>query len=97
MTVDPNKTPSSGDKKLQIHVENNHDDDKHSLKPRRLLQSTSFIYPILLALLLIVGIVLLVITVTQRNTCRQLQEKRIEASLGILPNDHVCKTKLILT
>jgi len=91
MTIDPNKAPPSGDRKLQIHVDNNLDNDKHSLKSRRLLQST-FLYPILLTLILIIGTVLLVITITRRNTCRQLQEEQIGASLGLLPKDHVCKT-----
>jgi Na+(H+)/acetate symporter ActP len=96
MTIDPNKTPSSGDKKIQIHEDNNQDDDKHLLKFRRLLQSTSFLYPVLLTLLLIIGTALLVIIITRRNTCHHLQEERIEASLGLLPKDHVCKTKSIL-
>jgi hypothetical protein len=87
MTIDTNKAPPSGDRKLQIHVDNNLDNDKHSLKSRRLLQST-FLYPILLTLILIIGTVLLVITITRRNTCRQLQEEQIGASLGLLPKDH---------
>jgi hypothetical protein len=95
MTIDPNKAPPSGDRKLQMHADNNQYDDKHLLKARRLLQSASFLYPILLALLLIVGTALLVITITRRNTCRHLQEERIEASIGLLPKDHVCKTKSI--
>jgi hypothetical protein len=96
MTIDPNKAPSpSGDRKLQMHVDKNQDDDKHLLKIRRLFQSTSFLYPILLVLLLIIGTILLVITVTRRNTCRQLQEERIGASLGLLPSNHVCKNQII--
>jgi len=94
MTTDSNIAPPSGDRKLQMHGDNDHNDDKHLQKPLRLLQSTSFLYPILLALLLIVGTTLLVITITRRNTCRQLQEERIESSLGLLPKDHVCKTKI---
>jgi len=93
MTVDPNKAPSSADRKLQMHVDTDHQDDKHSRKTRRLLQSPSIIYPILLGLLLIIGTVLLVLTITRRNTCRQLQEEQIVASLGLLPKDNVCNNK----
>jgi hypothetical protein len=97
MTTDSNIVPPSGDRKLQMHGDNDHNDDKHLQKPLRLLQSTSFLYPILLILLLIIGAILLGITITQRNTCRHSKEERIEASLGLLPKDHVSKMKLILT
>jgi len=86
MTPDATAAPSSGEK-LQIYADNDHLDDKHVLKSR-LSQVTSYLYPALLALLLIVGTTLLVITVTRRNTCRQLQEERIEPSLGWLSSDH---------
>ncbi|CAF1036473.1 unnamed protein product [Adineta steineri] len=94
MTSDSNVSPppapssSSGDKKLQMHVDNDYNDDKHLLKPR-LLRLTSYLYPILLVSLLIIGTALLVITVTRRNTCRQLLDERIESSLGLSSKDHV--------
>ena len=87
MTPDATATPASGEK-LQMYADNDHLDDKHVLKSR-LSQVTSYLYPLLLALLLIVGTTLLVITVTQRNTCRQLREERIEPSLAWLSEDHV--------
>ena len=87
MTPDATTTPSSGEK-LQMYADNHHLDDKHALKSR-LSQVTSYLYPALLALLLIVGTTLLVITVTRRNTCRQLQDDRIEPRLGWLSKDHV--------
>jgi hypothetical protein len=89
MTVDPNKAPPSADRKLQMHVDTDRYDDKHLRKARRLLQSTSILYPILLALLLIVGTILLVLVLTRRNTCQQLREEKIGASLGLLPKDNV--------
>ena len=90
MTVDSNMAPSSGDRKLQMYADNDRNDDKHLLKPRRLSQSASFLYQILLTLLLIIGTTVLVITIARRNTCRQLQDERIESSVGLLPKDHVC-------
>ena len=93
MTVDQNMAPSSTDKKIQMHIDNPRDNNQHLQKARRLFQSTSIVYPILLTLLLIVGVALLAITISRRNICRQLQEERIETSLGLLPKDHVCKTK----
>jgi hypothetical protein len=85
MTVDP----MPADRKSQTHVDINRDDDKHLLKTRRLFRTTSLLYPILLASLLIIGTVLLVVILTRRNTCRQLQEERIEA----LPKELVCIIK----
>jgi hypothetical protein len=91
MTVDPNKAPPSADRKVQMHVDTDHQDDKHLQKARRLLQSTSILYPILLGLLLIIGTVLLVLILTRRNTCRQLRDEQIGTLLGLLPKDNVCK------
>ena len=91
MTVDPNKAPLSADRKLQMHTEHNWNDEKHLQKTRRLLHSTSFLYPILLATLLIAGTAVLIVTLTRRNTCRHLNEERIGSALGLLPNDHVCR------
>jgi hypothetical protein len=87
MTVDSRVAPPSGDRKLQLHADQDRDNDKHLQKARCLSKLRSFLYPILLALLLIIGTVLLVITVTRRNTCRQIQEERIEASSALLLSD----------
>jgi hypothetical protein len=87
MTVD---SIPGGDRKSQTNIDMIRDEDKNFLKSRRFFRSTSILYPILLTLLLIVGTVLLVITVTRRNTCRQLQAERIE----VLPKELVCKIKI---
>lgn len=90
MTVDPNKVPSSIYRKSPVPVDNDHYDDKHLQKSRHSFQWTSLVYPLLLALLLIVGTALLAILLTRRNSCQQIQEERIGMSLGLLPKDNVC-------
>ena len=89
MAVDP---IPGGDRKSHTNIDMIRDEDKNFLKARRLFRSASILYPILLALILIVGTVLLVITVTRRNTCRQLQAERIEVS----PKELVCKINIAL-
>lgn len=90
MTVDPNKAPQSADRKIQMPADSEQSHHKSLFKSRSFLKSTSILYPILLALILIIGTTLLVITVTRRNTCRQAQEERIASPLGLVADDHVC-------
>ncbi|UJR21542.1 hypothetical protein I4U23_024627 [Adineta vaga] len=86
MASDSTVNSSSGDKKLQMYADADHCTDKH-LQKSRLSQMRSYLYPTLLALILLVGTTLLVITVTRRNTCRQLQEQRIMPKLDVLSAD----------
>jgi hypothetical protein len=84
-------TPS--DEKFQMHVDNDTDDANRLIKSRYLGQRqfrlTSLIFPIILAILLIIGTVLLILTITRRNVCRQQQLEQAEAILGYKPDDHV--------
>ena len=90
MTVDSYAAPPSNDEKLQLHADHSRQDSGRASKSRRLLQSTSILYPILLALLLLTGTLFLVVTITRRNTCRHAQEERVVVSShGLLSNDHV--------
>jgi hypothetical protein len=88
-----NSTPMS-DEKFQMHVDNDADDNNRLIKSRFLGQRrpfrlTSLILPLLLALLLIIGTVLLVLTITRRHKCRQQQMEQTEALLGYIPDEHV--------
>jgi len=83
-------TPIS-DEKFQMHVDQ--DDDNRLIKSRvfdqrRPFRLTSLILPILLALLLIIGTVLLVLTITRRHSCRQQQMEQAEAILGFIPDNN---------
>ena len=100
MTVDRDFSPPDHDhdeKPLLVVDDVENDEYSHPRKSfihsRRLLQTTSLLYPILLASLLIIGTILLVVTVSRRNICHQLQEERV---LGrpwkSISSDHVCKT-----
>lgn len=97
MTVDPNKTASSSSssssvyRKSPLPVDSDLYDDKHSAKARHSFQWTSLIYPLLLALLLIIGTALLAILLTRRNSCQQ-QEPR-DGSPGLLSQDNVRRKK----
>lgn len=83
-----NVNSSSADKKLQMYADTTDYNDKHLLKSR-LSTMKSYLYPALLALLLLLGTTLLVIVLTRRNTCRQMEEGRIMPHLELLSQDHV--------
>jgi hypothetical protein len=88
-------TPIS-DEKFRMHVDNENDDVNRLIGSRvfgqpRQWKLTSFILPALLALLLIIGVVLLILTFTRRNTCLQQQVEQAETILGYIPDDHVSK------
>ncbi len=93
-------TPTS-DEKFRMQVDNDIDDNNRLIKSRflgqhRSFRLTSLILPILLGLLLIVGTVLLILTITRRNTCRQQQLEQVEALLGYKHDDHVSQEKTTL-
>ncbi|CAF0809615.1 unnamed protein product [Adineta steineri] len=84
---------SMGDEKFQMHVDHDVDDNNRLIKSRyfeqrRPFRLTSLIYPISLALLILISTVLLVLTVTRRNTCRQQQLEQAEVLLGYKPDSH---------
>ena len=91
MTVDSYAAPPSNDEKLQLHADDTRQNENRGSKSRPLLRSTSILYPILLALLLLTGTLFLVVTITRRNTCRHAQEERVVVSTRglLLSNDHV--------
>ncbi|CAF0812706.1 unnamed protein product [Adineta steineri] len=85
---------SMGDEKFQMHVDHDVDDNNRLIKSRyfeqrRPFRLTSLIYPISLALLILISTVLLVLTVTRRNTCRQQQLEQAEVLLGYKPDSHM--------
>lgn len=87
-------TPIS-EEKYRMHVDNDNVDDNNRLiksqflGQRRPWRLTSFILPSLLGLLLVVGVILLILTLTRRTTCDQLQAEQAEALLGYKPDEHV--------
>ena len=101
MTVYRDLSPpdQSDDEKPLLDVDDVEKNDlghptKSFFQSRRLLQTTSLLYPILLASLLIIGTILLVVTVTRRNICHQLQEEReLDRPWKLVSADHVCKTE----
>lgn len=98
MTVDPNKASSWSSihrKSSSLPVDSDLYDEKHSSKTRQSFQWTSLLYPLLLALLLIIGTALLAILLTRRNSCQQRieDETHLGASLGLLPKENVCQKK----
>jgi hypothetical protein len=97
--MDQNMSTPISDEKFRMHVDNEMDDDNRLIKSRFLGQRrpwklTSLILPILLGLLLLIGTVLLILTITRRNTCRQQQLEQAETLLGYKPDDHVSQTKI---
>ncbi len=98
MIMDQNISTPISDEKFRMHVDNEMDDDNRLIKSRFLGQRrqwklTSLILPILLGLLLLIGTVLLILTITRRNTCRQQQLEQAETLLGYKPDDHVSQNK----
>jgi len=92
--MDHNISTPVSDEKFRMHVDNDVDDGNRLIKSsflgqRRSFRLTSLILPILLGLLLIIGTVLLILTITRRNTCRQQQLEQAETLLGYKPDDHV--------
>jgi hypothetical protein len=90
MIMDQNISTPISDEKFRMHVDNDLDDNNHLIKSRFLGQRrpfrlTSLVLPILLGLLLIIGTVLLILTITRRNTCRQQQIEQAEAILVYVP------------
>ena len=90
-------TPIS-DEKFRMHVDQESDDGNRLIRSqvfgqRRQWKLTSLILPALLALLLIIGTTLLILTLTRRHTCRQQQLEQAEAILGYKPDGHVSKKK----
>ncbi|CAF2734327.1 unnamed protein product [Rotaria sp. Silwood2] len=83
------------DKKFQIHFDHGHEDDNHSIKSRflnqyRSFRLTSLIFPILLSLLIIMGALFLILSITRLNTCRRQQQlEQTEALLEYKPDDHM--------
>jgi hypothetical protein len=98
MIMDHNISTPNSDEKFQMHVDHDLDDGNRLIKSRFLGQRrpfrlTSLIYPILLGFLLLTGTVLLILTITRRNTCRQEQREQAEVLLGYKPDSHVSQTK----
>ena len=92
--MNPNIGTPISEEKFQMHVDNDVSDHNRLIKSRFLAQRRSFrltslILPSLLGLLLIIGTVLLILTVTRRNTCRRQQAEQAEAILGYVPDEHV--------
>ncbi|CAF1011635.1 unnamed protein product [Adineta ricciae] len=92
--MNPNGSISMGDEKFQMNVDQDIDDHNRLIKSRFLNQRRPFrlaslIYPILLAILLIIGTVLLILTITRRQTCRQQQLEQAEVLLGYKPDLHM--------
>lgn len=92
--MDQNLSTPMSEEKYRMHVDNETDDGNQLIKSRfldqrRRFRLTSLILPTLLGLLLIIGTVLLILTITRRNTCRQQQLEQAEALLGYKPDDHV--------
>jgi hypothetical protein len=92
MTVERHLAPyhDDHDKIRSRYIINNQLQGKYKLKSQLLLQLTSYIYPILLSLLLIIGTIVLVVIVTREQTCRASHKERtIELSRSLLPFEHV--------
>lgn len=94
-------TPLSEDK-FQMNIDHDIDDQNQLIKsrhsherPRSLpFRWTSLILPSLLALLLLIGTALLILTITRRNTCLRQQVEQTEAILGYIPDEHVMNVHL---
>lgn len=94
MNMNPNISTPISDEKFQMHVDHDSDDGNRLIKSRffdqhRPFRLTSLIYPLLLALLLLTGTVLLILTITRRHTCRQQQLEQAEVLLGYKPDSHM--------
>jgi len=92
MIMNQNISTPISEEKFQMHVDNDLNDrliKSRFWRQHRQFKLTSLILPILLGLLLIIGTVLLILTITRRNTCRQQQLEQAEALLGYKPDDHM--------
>lgn len=82
-----------GEEKFQMDIDQEADDNNHLIKSsflgKRPFRWTSLILPVLLALLILIGTSLLVLTITRWNLCRREQLEKTETILTILPDEHV--------
>ena len=88
---------SLNDEKFQMQIDQDADDQNQLIKSRHFANRrhttpfrwTSLILPSLLALLLLIGTILLILTITRRNTCLRQQVEQTEAILGYIPDADV--------
>ncbi|CAF0883122.1 unnamed protein product [Rotaria sordida] len=91
--MDQNTSISISNKKFQIYADHDHGDNNHLIKSHFLNQHysfrlTSLIFPILLSLLLIIGALILILSITRLHTCHQQQLEQTEAILGYKSDSH---------
>jgi len=79
---------------MQIDQDRENEDQDQLIKSGRLRERrqqipfrwTSLVLPSLLGLLLLIGTILLILTITRRNTCLRQQVEQTEAILGYIPD-----------
>lgn len=82
---------------MQIDQDRENEDQDQLIKSGRLRERrqqipfrwTSLVLPSLLGLLLLIGTILLILTITRRNTCLRQQVEQTEAILGYIPDADV--------
>lgn len=75
----------SSDEKLPFYDNDNDNDDQEkndNTKSEDLLRSCSYLYPILFAVFLILGSILLIVTLTRTSPCLNHQHKQLMKSVG---------------